>query len=76
MASPPDVTARLEEVRDVVHKQYDSPDGLHRSRMAQFDAALATLTMVIEHLHDEDVRHRVNPKAHQKAIGAYMREED
>jgi hypothetical protein len=36
---------------------------------------MATAAMAVEYLHDEDLRHRHDPKAHQKAIGAYVRED-
>jgi hypothetical protein len=70
-----EVLAALEKIRTALHEQYESEDGLHRSRLAQLDASMATTSMVVGHLIDEDVRHRHDPKAHQKAIGAYVRED-
>lgn len=65
----------LESIKTAMHQQFGETDDLHRGRLAQLDHALATAAMAIEHLVDEDVRHRHDPKAHLKAIGAYQRED-
>lgn len=70
-----DFLTRLAEIRADVHAQYDGDDDLHSARLAQLDGAMATAGMAISHLGDENVRHRASPKAHQKAIGAYVRED-
>ena len=70
-----DIDARLEEIRHEVHQRYEDEEGLHGPRLAQFDGALSTVGMCIAHLADEDVRHRHNPIAHRKALGAYVRED-
>jgi hypothetical protein len=70
-----DIHTRLAEIRADVHSMYGSDDGLHRARLEQLDGALATASMAVEHLSEEEIRHRHDPKAHQKAIGAYVREE-
>lgn len=70
-----EIHARLEEIRADVHQQFDT-DGLHEARLEQFDAAHATLDMLVGHLYEEDIRHRAKPKAHAKAIGAIPAEEE
>jgi hypothetical protein len=70
-----DFLTRLAEIRADVHSIYESDDGLHRARLEQFDGALATAGMAVTHLSDEETRHRHDAKAHQKAIGAYVRED-
>jgi len=67
--------ATLDKLRVGLHQQFDSADDLHGNRLAQLDAGLATVSMVVEHLYDEEVRHRHEPRAHQRAIGAYVRED-
>lgn len=63
--------AALAEVQAAMREQYpDNP-----SRLEQLDAALSTAGMVVEHLADEDVRHRHDPVAHSKAIGEYVRKD-
>jgi hypothetical protein len=63
----------LDTVFESVHEKFDT-DGLHQSRLEQFVASWKTTRMLVEHLFDEDVRHRDRPKAHLRAIGAYSPE--
>jgi hypothetical protein len=63
----------LRVVSDAVDEQFDV--GLHESRLAQFHALHATTVMALQHLYDEEVRHNHHPRAHQRAIGAYVPEE-
>lgn len=64
----------LQAVHDDVHASFDAR--LHEGRLAQFDAAHATTVMALEYLYDEEVRHTDRPRAHLKAIGAYVPEEE
>ena len=67
-----DYLQSLEDVRVEAHEEFrDHPD-----RLAQLDSALATAAMVVEHLFDEEVRHKHDPLAHAKAIGQHVRAVD
>lgn len=61
----------LAEVRSAAHDAYPDNPG----RLAQLDTALDTARMAVEHLADEDIRHKHNPKAHAKALGTYVSED-
>ena len=72
-----DYKAQLDKLGAELHQRY--PD--HPDRLAQLDAHLATVAMVIEHLADEEVRHKSTAsgerrdtvtKAHLRATGAYV----
>jgi uncharacterized membrane protein len=67
-----DIQALLDELRLAAHEQY--PD--HPDRLAQFDSHLDTAAMVYQHMADEEVRHKHRPKAHARAVGAYMPDEE
>lgn len=51
----------LADVKDAVHKSFEDEHGTHRARLGQFDSHVATLDMVLDHIHDEAEReeHRV-----------------
>lgn len=50
---PEDVTRALSELREAVPAMFGPH---HESRLAQFDSAMATALMAVEHLADEQVR--------------------
>lgn len=80
-----EVGGRLTAFREEIHARFaevtipgdeTQPEiRLHEARLAQFDSALATVSMAVEHLFDEDQRHLATPLAHRKAIGAFVRPE-
>lgn len=47
-----EVLAALDEVRQAMHDQF--PD--NAARLGQLDSHIATVAMVVDHLHDEDAR--------------------
>jgi hypothetical protein len=57
--------AALEQVREWAHTDFGPPGPDHSVRLAQLDSALATAGMAVEHLVDEDVRHR---HLHQRIV--------
>ena len=68
-----DAHAQVAGVHDAVVQQFGA-NPLHESRLHQFSAACKTMLMSLGHLYDEDIRHGADPKAHLKAIGAYVPE--
>jgi hypothetical protein len=61
----------LREVQAAMHEQF----GDHPARLDQLDSHMATVVMVVEHLYDEEVRHKHDPVRHLKARGEYVRED-
>jgi hypothetical protein len=75
VATVEEVRAALDAIYSDIHSQFESEDRLHETRLSQVDSALATARMAIEHLYDEEIRHRQVPKAHAKATGTYVPED-
>jgi hypothetical protein len=49
-----EMKAALDDVKSALHEQFPG----HDARLDQFDSHLATVAMVVDHIHDEDVRHQ------------------
>lgn len=64
---PQEALVALAAVRDGMREAY--PD--HPDRLAQLDGALATAAMVVEHIADEEIRHKHDAGAHARATGAW-----
>ncbi len=59
---------QLDDLLNGVRTEHESEDDLHRGRLDQLAAHGATLRNTIESIYDEDIRHRVNLKAHYRAV--------
>lgn len=58
IASSEEALAALEQVGEWAKAKFAPPGPDHSARLAQLDQSLITAGMAVEHLLDEDVRHR------------------